>query len=250
MEKAKNTVIEFLEAIAIPISHHHDYDTLYQVAMVASNYDEEISKIIADAIHTIGPYGKINIEPHKLEKTELKLIEGGSILRGYAKASLKKNITDTSIDFEDPYIVTLDVKIKEKWMLRKLLELAKKLDKPLVILCQQIDNSFLSQIAFNIKNDVVKVNVIEFPRLPHTTENELLEDLAVLFNCKYYHEFNLDDFRDITTDDLGTARQIVSNEVETSFEGKINKTKEHEQRIKERIEMLNYQSYSGLLIRQ
>lgn len=86
--------------------------------------------------------------------------------------------------------------------------------------------------------------MIEFPKLPHAPENELIEDLSVLFNCKYFHQYNIDELRDLSRKDLGTAKQIVSNDVETSFEGKVHKTKEHEQRLKERIEQLNYQSYS------
>ena len=151
IEKAKQAVIEFLEAIVIPINHTNDVDKLYKVALIASNYDELLSNIIATAISKSGPYGKIKIEKNNIPKTELVMVEGGSILRGFASTNFKKNPNDDFISFENPRILTLDLRLSGNVFLRKIIEVAESLKEPLVILCQAADDQILNQLAFNVK---------------------------------------------------------------------------------------------------
>lgn len=157
IEKAKNTVLEFLEAIAVKIDHTQDLDKLFQVAMVASNYDKDLSEIVSKAISKSGPFGKINVEKSNIPMTELVMIEGGSIMRGYASHGFKKNAVDELISYENPRILTLDFRVSGTAFLRKIIDAAESLKAPLIVMCREMEESILNQLVFQFKKKNMQV---------------------------------------------------------------------------------------------
>ncbi len=191
LNKAKRIVEQFLNEIKVTFDYKKDLEKLKEVAMVATNYDQDLSKIIAEAIHKVGPHGQIFIEPSNVYSSGLNVIEGGSIAKGFPTLSFLTKDEVSTIQFSDPMVFITNLEIEEMEFTAKIIQYAKQnSQKPLVIFCPRMEDKCVSQLLFERTKNDMKICVIEMP-FQGDYQFEILEDFGVLFGSTVYDKIAL-----------------------------------------------------------
>ena len=79
MDKALKVVLEFLKDMAMPVSTEQE---IFNVCMVSSNYNEQIARIIAQTMISVGLQGTVNIVESPTGLTNFSLVNGLIYERG------------------------------------------------------------------------------------------------------------------------------------------------------------------------
>ena len=120
-----------------------------QVATVASNFDSEIGKMIAEATEKVGKDGVITVEEGKTLKTEVEWVEGMQFDRGYLSPYFVTNPTTMEAVLEDCYILIHEKKISVVKDLVPVLERVAQTGKPLLIIAEDIEGEALATLVIN-----------------------------------------------------------------------------------------------------
>lgn len=212
----KNT-LEYLDAIKTPLNG--DMDMAYQVALVSANGDEKIARLVTDVYSEVGVDGNIAIEPD-LNSPDISFekVEGLEFDRGFNNPYYVTDIPTETVEYNDPIILISDYRIMSINELKTPLELAQKLNKPILIICEELDPDADNMIALNkLKNGfpVVTVNAPEFgDRRLH-----FLEDLATITGGQFISTVTGKTFDDVTEEDFGRAKRIFISRETTSIVG-------------------------------
>ena len=230
----KNT-LEYLDAIKTPLNG--DMDMAYQVALVSANGDEKIARLVTDVYSEVGVDGNIAIEPDmNSPEISFEKVEGLEFDRGFNNPYYVTDVPTETVEYNDPIILISDYRIMSINELKTPLELAQKLNKPILIICEDLDPDADNMIALNkLKNGfpVVTVNAPEFgDRRLH-----FLEDLATITGGKFISTVTGKTFDDVTEEDFGRAKRIfISRETTSIIGGKGEKTS-----IKKRLKSIGSQ---------
>ncbi|CAE8718714.1 unnamed protein product [Polarella glacialis] len=146
IDTAVKHVLEQLEKMAKPISKPEE---IASVATISANGDKVIGQMVADAFAKVGKQGTITVSEGKSMEHELEVVEGMKIDRGYISPYF---ITDTKAqkcELKDPLILIFDKKISSVQMVVPLLEHASKVQRPLIIIAEDVDNEAMATLVVN-----------------------------------------------------------------------------------------------------
>ncbi|HZW30152.1 MAG TPA: chaperonin GroEL, partial [Isosphaeraceae bacterium] len=136
MDKAVADIVEQLHKMSTKISDKKETE---QVATVASNFDSEIGKMIAEATEKVGKDGVITVEEGKALKTEVEWVEGMQFDRGYLSPYFVTNPSTMEAVLEDAYILIFEKKISSVKDLVPVLEKVAQTGKPLLIIAEDVE---------------------------------------------------------------------------------------------------------------
>lgn len=233
MEKATAVVVDYLKKRSVPVK---DKQKVAQVATISANNDEEIGKLIAEAMERVGNNGVITVEEAKSMETALTVVEGMQFDRGFLSPYMVTDSEKMECSFEDPYILLTDKKISTMKQLVPILEKVVGEGKSLFIVAEDVDGEALATLVINIIRGALKVCAVKAPGFGDE-QKEMLEDLAILTGAKVISEEKGIKLESITLEDLGTARKIkVDKEKTVLIEGAGT-----QQAIKARISLIESQ---------
>jgi len=176
IEKAVTAVVEELKKISKPCSTSKE---IAQVGSISANADENIGKIIADAMDKVGKEGVITVEDGKSLNNELEVVEGMQFDRGYLSPYFINNPEKQIAVLEDPYILFYDKKISSIRDLLPLLEQVAKASKPLLIVAEEVEGEALATLVVNTIRGILKVAAVKAPGFGDRRK-AMLQDIAVL----------------------------------------------------------------------
>ena len=151
--------------------------------------------------------GVITIEESKTSNTEVKVVEGMQFDKGYISPYLVTNTEKMETVMENPYILITDKKISNIQEILPLLEELMSQSGKLLIIADDIEGEALSTLVLNKLRGVLNVVAVKAPSFGDTRK-DILEDIAVLTGGKVITEDLGLDFKDVTVNDLGRAKQI------------------------------------------
>ena len=134
-------IIDAIDRIAIPVE---DKEKIKQVATISANSDSEIGNLIADALEQVGIEGVITVEEGKSADTTLTIVKGMQFDRGLASPYFTPN--NQPITLEDAYVLLYNQKITAMKDLIPLLEQVARTNKPLLILCDDLEGEALATL--------------------------------------------------------------------------------------------------------
>ncbi|MDA0315445.1 MAG: chaperonin GroEL [Bacteroidetes bacterium] len=204
IDKAVAAVVAELKANSKPISTSKE---IAQVATVSANNDEEIGKMIADAMDKVGKDGVITVEEAKGTETEVKTVEGMQFDRGYLSPYFVTNTEKMEVELDQPYILIYDKKISSMKELLPVLEPVAQSGKPLLIIAEDVDGEALATIVVNKIRGALKVAAVKAPGFGDRRK-AMLEDIAVLTGGTVISEERGFKLENATTDMLGRAEKI------------------------------------------
>ncbi|MBP6355942.1 MAG: chaperonin GroEL [Paludibacter sp.] len=191
-----------------------DYDKIEQVASISANNDEEIGKLIADAMRKVSKDGVITIEEAKGTDTTIEVVEGMQFDRGYISAYFVTNTEKMEVEMDKPYILIYDKKISNLKELLPVLEPAVQSGRPLLIIAEDVDSEALTTLVVNRLRAQLKICAVKAPGFGDRRK-EMLEDIAVLTGGVVISEEKGITLEQATLEMLGTAEKITVNKDNT-----------------------------------
>ena len=191
-----------------------DYDKMEQVASISANNDEEIGKLIADAMRKVSKDGVITIEEAKGTDTTIEVVEGMQFDRGYISAYFVTNTEKMEVEMDKPYILIYDKKISNLKELLPVLEPAVQSGRPLLIIAEDVDSEALTTLVVNRLRAQLKICAVKAPGFGDRRK-EMLEDIAVLTGGVVISEEKGITLEQATLEMLGTAEKITVNKDNT-----------------------------------
>ncbi|MGK7397717.1 MAG: chaperonin GroEL [Candidatus Cyclobacteriaceae bacterium M3_2C_046] len=204
IDKAVYAVVENLRQQSKNISGSNE---ISQVAAISANNDNEIGKMIAEAMEQVGTDGVITVEEAKGTETEIKTVEGMQFDRGYLSPYFVTNTEKMEAELESPYILIYDKKISTMKELLPVLEQVAQTGKPLVIISEDVDGEALATLVVNKIRGALKIAAVKAPGFGDRRK-AMLEDIAILTGGTVISEERGYKLESATLDYLGTAEKI------------------------------------------
>jgi chaperonin GroEL len=231
IDKAAAAIIDELRKLSQPCK---DDKSIAQVGTISANADEEIGKIIAEAMSKVGKEGVITVEEGSGLANELDVVEGMQFDRGYLSLYFINDQATQSANLENPLILIHDKKISNIRELLPLLEAVAKSGRPLLIIAEDLEGEALATLVVNNIRGIVKVAAVKAPGFGDRRK-AMLQDIAVLTGGQVISEEVGLSLEKATLNDLGEAKKVqVSKENTTIVDGHGKKAD-----IKGRIEQIN-----------
>lgn len=235
IDMAVSAIVEELKKISRPISGKKE---IAQVGMISANNDEEIGKLIAEAMDKVGKDGVITVEEAKGTETELKVVEGMQFDRGYLSPYFVTNTETMEAELEDAYILIHDKKISAMKDLLPVLEKVVQTGKPILIIAEEVEGEALATLVVNKLRGTLRVVAVKAPGFGDRRK-AMLEDIAILTGGTVISEEKGFKLENATIDYLGQAKRIVVDKDNTTIvegKGKSNQIKARINEIKSQIE--------------
>jgi chaperonin GroEL len=231
IDKATASVIEELKKLSQPCK---DDKSIAQVGTISANADEEIGKIIAEAMSKVGKEGVITVEEGSGLANELDVVEGMQFDRGYLSLYFINDQATQSANLDNPLILIHDKKISNIRELLPLLEGVAKSGRPLLIIAEDIEGEALATLVVNNIRGIVKVAAVKAPGFGDRRK-AMLQDIAILTGGQVISEEVGLSLEKASVNDLGEAKKVqVSKENTTIIDGAGKKSD-----IKGRIDQIN-----------
>lgn len=216
IEKAVEDVVEKLIKMSIPVKSKKDMEA---VASVASNHDQEIGKIIAEAMDKVGKDGVITVEEGKTFETSHDFVEGMQFDRGYLSPYFVTDPQKMECELEDPYIIIFEKKVSTNKDMVPVLEKVLNTGKPILIVSEDVDGEALATLVINKLRGTFKCAAVKAPGYGDRRK-AMLEDIAILTGGKAVFEDLGIQLENVQLKDLGRAKKVkIDKDNTTIIEG-------------------------------
>ena len=205
-------VVKAIDEIKKPV----EGNAIAQVGTISANGDEEIGKIIADAMAKVGKDGVITVEEAKGRETELNVVEGMQFDRGYLSPYFVTNPDQMKVELENPLILAFEKKVSNMRDLLPLLEQVVNSRRPLLIIAEDVDGEALATLVVNKIRGTLNVAAVKAPGFGDRRK-AMLEDIAVLTGGKAITEDLGLKLENLKIEDLGTAKKIIIDKENTTI---------------------------------
>ena len=213
--QAISTVVDSLKDRAVPVETS---ETIQQVATIASNNDESIGSLIAEAVDAVGRDGVITVEEAKSIETSLDVVEGMEFNKGYMSPYMITDKEKREAIHESPLVLLTDHTINSAQDLLPSLEASVQQKRPLLIVAKDIEGEALATLVLNVVSKVVKAVAVKAPGFGDEI-GEQLEDIAVLTGAKPLFKDQGADLKEQGPSSLGSADRIIVAKNKTTVVG-------------------------------
>jgi chaperonin GroEL len=228
MDKALDASVVEIKKISSKVEGKED---ITRVASISANNDE-VGKLIADAMEKVSTDGVITLEESRTSNTEIEVVEGMQFNKGVVSPYMIKDKEKQETVVDDPYILITDKKISNFKEILPIVEQTMQENKKLFIICDDIEGEALSTLVLNNVGGILDITAV---KAPETGEyrSSLLEDIAILTGGKVIKNDLKEELKDVTMDMLGRAKQIKTNKDSTIIVDGLGKKQEISNRIDE-----------------
>ena len=233
MKKATDAAVESIKKMSSAVKGREDIE---KVASISSG-DENVGKMIADAMEKVSKDGVITIEESKTMQTELDLVEGMQFDRGYISAYMCTDTEKMVANLEDPYILITDKKISNIQEILPLLEQIVKMGAKLLIIAEDVEGEALTTLIVNKLRGTFDVVAVKAPGYGDRRK-AMLEDIAILTGGQVISSDLGLELKDATIAQLGRAKSVkVDKDNTTIVDGLGDKNALHDrvEQIKKQI---------------
>ena len=183
-----------------------------------SSGDEEIGKLIADAMEKVSADGVITIEESKTADTYSEVVEGMQFDRGYITPYMATDMEKMEANLDDPYILITDKKISVIADILPILEQIVQSGKKLLIIAEDVEGEALSTLIVNRLRGTLNVVCVKAPAFGDRRK-EMLQDIATLTGGTVISSDLGYELKDATMQLLGKARQVKVTKENTTIVG-------------------------------
>ena len=210
--KAVAVAVEHLKSVSKPVDGK---TAIAQVASISAG-DEEVGKLISDAMEKVGKDGVITVQESKTMKTELSTVDGMQFDRGYASAYMVTNTDKMEAVLDNPLIFITDKKISSIQELLPVIEPIAQQGQRLLIIAEDVEGDALAALVVNKLKGVFNCVAVKAPGFGDRRK-AMLEDIAILTRGTVLSsELGL-DFKDFTPNMLGRALQVKVDKENTTI---------------------------------
>ena len=229
IDRAVQTVVAELKNLSKPTK---DRKEIAQVGTISANNDSTIGDIIAEAMEKVGKEGVITVEEAKGLETTLEVVEGMQFDRGYLSPYFVTDPERMEAKLEDAYILIHEKKISSMKDLLPVLESIAKTGKPFLLVAEDVEGEALATLVVNKNRGTLSCTAVKAPGFGDRRKS-MLEDIAILTGGKVIAEELGLKLENVTLQDLGRAKRIVSDKDNTTIIDGAGKRADIEGRIKQ-----------------
>lgn len=234
MEKASKKVIEELVKRSKKIESN---DEIAQVGAISAS-DEEIGKLIAQAMEKVGESGVITVEEAKSLDTTLEVVEGMQFDNGYLSPYMVSDSERMVVELDNPFILITDKKISSMKELLPILEKTVELGRPMLIIAEDVEGEALATLVVNKLRGTLNIAAVKAPAFGDRRK-AMLEDIAILTGGEVISEEKGIKLETADINFLGQAKKVritKDNTVIVDGEGESKDIKARVNQIKNTIE--------------
>lgn len=232
IDKAVKFLVDKIAEHARPVE---DSKAIAQVAAISAGNDEEVGRMIAEAMDKVGREGVISLEEGKSMTTELEVTEGMRFDKGYISPYFVTDTERMEAVLENPYILITDKKITLVQDLVPVLEQVARAGRPLLIIAEDIEKEALATLVVNKLRGVLSVVAVKAPGFGDRRK-AMLEDIAILTGGEVISEERGLKLENARLDSFGTARRVTVTKDNTTIVAEGN-----EAAVKARCEQIRRQ---------
>lgn len=207
------------EAIASVQTRSRDVksnEEIAQIGTISANGESEIGDYIARAMEKVGTEGVITVEEAKSLETELDVVEGMQMDRGYLSPYFVTDNENMTVELDDAYILLCEKKLSNLQNLLPLLESVVQSNKPLLIIAEDVEGEALATLVVNKLRGGLKVAAIKAPGFGDRRK-QMMQDLAVLTGGQVVSEDLGITLENVTLDMLGQAKKVSITKDDTTI---------------------------------
>lgn len=227
IDKAVEAIIKDLAENSKKVKSNEE---IRQVATVSANWDEEIGRIIADAMDKVGKDGTITVEEAKGIETTLEVVEGMQFDKGYLSPYFATNSETMECVLQDAYILIHEKKISNLNDLLPLLQNVAKSGKPFLIIAEDVEGEALAALVVNKLRGTLNVCAVKAPGFGDRRK-AMLEDIAILTGGRCITEDLGIKLESVQVSDLGRAKNVTVGKEATTIREGAGKSSEIQGRI-------------------
>ncbi|MCD1147612.1 chaperonin GroEL [Peptoniphilus sp. KCTC 25270] len=203
IKKAVEATVEELKKFSVPVNNS---EAIANVAAISAA-DEEIGRLIAEAMEKVGQDGVIAVEESRSMGTKLDVVEGMQFDRGYVSPYMVTDNEKMVAELENPYILITDKKISNIQDVLPLLEQVLQESRPIVLIAEDIEGEAMATLVVNKLRGTLNVVGVKAPGYGDRRK-DMLQDIAVLTGGTVITEDLGYDIKEATVDMLGTAAKV------------------------------------------
>ena len=212
IDKAVERATAEIKKLAKPVKG----EMIAQVGTISANGDEAIGELIAKAMDKVGKDGVITVEESKTMETDLEFVEGMQFDRGYLSPYFVTDAETMKAVLEDPVILISEKKISSMRDMLPVLEQVAKLNKPILIIAEDVEGEALATLVVNKLRGTLNVAAVKAPGFGDRRK-AMLEDLAVLTGAKVISEDLGIKLENVKIEDLGRAKKVTIDKDNTTI---------------------------------
>jgi len=205
IDRAVEIAAEHIRKMAIKVKGTED---LAKVGTISANGDEEIGKMLAEALEQVGPEGVVTVEEGKSLETEKKVVEGMQFDKGFISPYFITDTAEMSCVLEDPYILIYEKKISSLRDLVPLLEKIVSAAKPLLIIAEDVEGEALAAMVVNRLRGILKCCAVKAPGFGDRRK-AMMGDIAVVTGGEFISEDRGLKLESLDISQLGRAKKVT-----------------------------------------
>ena len=233
IDKAVVEVVESLKAQSKAVKDHSEVE---QIGAISANGDDDIGRLIAEAMDKVGKDGTITVEEAKSTDTTLDVVEGMQFDRGYLSPYFVTDQENMEASLEDCYLLIHEKKISNLKDLLPLLEKVSKAGKPLLVIAEDVEGEALATLVVNKIRGTLQVAAVKAPGYGDRRK-AMLQDIATLTGGTVITEDLGINLESVQLTDLGQAKRIAIDKDNTTLVEGTGKAAD----IKGRVEQIRNQ---------
>ena len=233
IDKAVIEVVESLKAQSKAVKDHSEVE---QIGAISANGDDDIGRLIAEAMDKVGKDGTITVEEAKSTDTTLDVVEGMQFDRGYLSPYFVTDQENMEASLEDCYLLIHEKKISNLKDLLPLLEKVSKAGKPLLVIAEDVEGEALATLVVNKIRGTLQVAAVKAPGYGDRRK-AMLQDIATLTGGTVITEDLGINLESVQLTDLGQAKRIAIDKDNTTLVEGTGKAAD----IKGRVEQIRNQ---------
>ncbi len=223
IDLAVKAVVESIDKMAKPV----EGSEIAHVGTISANNDQEIGKIIAEAMEKVGKDGVITVEEAKGLETTLEVVEGMQFDRGYLSPYFVTDAERMEAVLENAKILLYEKKISSMKDLLPILEQVARQGKPLLIVAEDVEGEALATLVVNKLRGTLQICAVKAPGFGDRRK-AMLEDIAILTGGKLITEDLGIKLENVKWEDLGEAKKLVVNKDDTTIVTDVDDKKRRE----------------------
>jgi chaperonin GroEL len=204
IDQATAAIVAELAKISVPCA---TTASIEQVGTISANSDNEIGKIIAQAMERVGREGVITVEDAQGLAMELDVVEGMQFDRGYLSPYFINQQDKQASILDNPYILLHDKKIANIKDILPVLEAVRTANRSLLIICEDVEGEALATLVINNMKGVIRACAVKAPGFGDRRK-EMLQDLAILTGGQVVTDELGIKLEDATVEHLGSAARV------------------------------------------
>jgi chaperonin GroEL len=215
VESGARAAVAALRALSRPVESRREK---VQVAAVSAHNDTAIGEMVADALERVGSEGAVSIEEAKGTETELEVVEGMRIDRGYLSPYFVTDPEAMEARLEEPLVLLYEKRIANVAELLPLLEKVAQSGRALAVVAEEVEGEALATLVVNKLRGMLRCVALKAPGFGER-RSEMLDDIAVLTGGKAIREELGVRLQDVELDQLGSASRVLVDKDATTFVG-------------------------------